>query len=220
MPRTGDETPTRPARRGRRPAGEDTRGLILDAARAEFADRGYDAASVRGIARRAGVDPALVRHYFGSKAELLAAGLVPGGVDPHAVIGGLAGGPRGTLGERLARTVLGLWDPPDGRARLRAVLSGTLSADPAARVFVDYLRTTVFGGLASALDAPDAELRVSLVASQVMGLLVARIVIGLEPLSSLSADEVAATVGPTLQVYLTGPLAVRPAGGQNSPHGE
>jgi AcrR family transcriptional regulator len=207
-------------RRGRRPAGEDTRGLILDAARAEFADRGYDAASVRGIARRAGVDPALVRHYFSSKAELLAAGLVPGGVDPRVVVGALGAGPRDAMGESLVRTVLGVWDPPDGRARLRAVLSGTLSADPAAGVFVSYLRTTVFGGLASALDHPDAELRVSLVASQVMGLLVARIVIGLEPLATMSVDDLAATVGPTLQTYLTGPLAVRPACRQNSPHGE
>jgi len=220
MPRTTDERSSPTVRRGRRPAGEDTRGLILDAARAEFAERGFDATSVRAVARRAGVDPALVRHYFGSKADLLAAGLVPGGVDPRAVVGAVAAGPRDALGERLARLVLDVWDTPDGRARLRAVLSGALSADPAAAVFVDYLRRTVFGSLAAGLDAPDADRRVSLVASQVVGLLVTRVVIGLEPLASLPADDVAALVGPTLQRYLTGDLAGSAVEEHYSSHGE
>ena len=217
----GDAGPSpQQGRRGRRPAGEDTRGLILDAARAEFAERGFDATSMRGVARRAGVDPALVRHYFDSKADLLAAGLVPGGVDPRVVVGAVAAGPRDAVGERLVRLVLSVWDTPDGRARLRAVLSGALSADPAAAVFVDYLRRTVFGSLAAGLDAPDADLRVSLVASQVVGLLVTRVVIGLEPLASLPADDVVALVGPTLQRYLVGDLAAGAAEGQNSSHGE
>ncbi|MGC5167597.1 TetR family transcriptional regulator [Luteimicrobium sp. DT211] len=215
-----DERPSGTARRGRRPAGEDTRSLILEAARAEFAERGFDAASVRAVARRAGVDPALVRHYFDSKADLLAAGLVPQGLDPRVVLGALGDGPTDTMGERLARLVLRVWDSEEGRARLRTVLSGALSADPAAGVFVDYLRRTVFGSIASVLDAPDADVRVALVASQVVGLLVTRVVIGLEPVASMSADDVAALVGPTLQRYLTGDLAGETVREDNSPHGE
>lgn len=222
MPRTPEDgpAPRAAAPRGRRPGGEDTRAAILRAARAEFARQGFDATSVRGVARAAGVDPALVRHYFRSKADLLAASLVPGGVDPAVVVGSVAAGPPDAMGERLARAVLGVWDAPEGRARLRSVLSGTLSADPEARVFVDYLRLRVFGGLAAALGVPDADARVALVASQVVGLLVVRVVIGLEPLASMSADAVAAHVGPTLQRYLTGPLAGASAPAQNSPHGE
>jgi len=220
MPRTTDERPSPTVRRGRRPAGEDTRGLILDAARAEFAERGFDATSMRAVARRAGVDPALVRHYFDSKADLLAAGLVPRGLDPRVVVGAVAAGSRDALGERLARLVLDVWDTPDGRARLRAVLSGALSADPAAGVFVDYLRRTVFGSIASVLDARDADVRVALVASQVVGLLVTRVVIGLEPVASMPADDVATLLGPTLQRYLTGDLAVGAVEEQNSSHGE
>ncbi|MFC8731886.1 TetR family transcriptional regulator [Luteimicrobium sp. NPDC057192] len=216
----GDVRPGQRRRRGRRPAGEDTRAAILDAACSEFAERGFDATSVRGVARRAGVDPALVRHYFDSKADLLAAGLVPQGLDPRVVLGALGDGPRDTMGERLARLVLAVWDTDEGRARLRTVLSGALSADPAAGVFVDYLRRTVFGSIASVLDAPDADVRVALVASQVVGLLVTRVVIGLEPVASLPRDDVARLVGPTLQRYLTGDLAVGVDEEQNSSHGE
>jgi AcrR family transcriptional regulator len=99
--------PDRPTRRtGRRPGRSDTRAEILAAARAEFAGRGFEGATVRGIARAAGVDPALVHHYFGSKEKVfLAAMEFP--VDPAAVIERVLGDPE-SAGEALARFVVGL----------------------------------------------------------------------------------------------------------------
>src|SRR3954451_713662 len=104
---SSDAGPTESMRpRGRRPAGGDTRGSILSAARDEFAERGYDGASIRAVARRADVDPALVRHYFSDKAELFAAGMVPAEVDPADLVARVTAGGVDGLGERLLTTVL------------------------------------------------------------------------------------------------------------------
>ncbi len=196
---------TEPRRRGRRPAGEDTRALILDAAKAQFAEHGYDRASGRAIARAAGVDPALVRHYFGTKSELFAAAFVPLGVNPMARVAELA--PQGpeALAEGLLRTALAVWDSPQGSKALRPVFAGLISADPKLRFFRDFLVQKVFGGAAKKLDVDHAELRVNLMASQVAGVLVAKVLLGLEPLASADHDTVVRIVKPTLVRYLTEP---------------
>ena len=116
---TGRPPPT--PRRGRRPAGEDTRGLIEEAARAEFAERGYDGTTLRAVARRAGVDAALVHHYFEGKADLFAQAVVLTRVNPGHVVAGLQG-PSDTLGDRLVRTFLSVWDDPVNGERLVAML--------------------------------------------------------------------------------------------------
>ena len=97
---------TTPARRGRRPAGEDTRGLITEAARSEFADKGYEGTSMRAVARVAGVDPALVHHYFEGKADLFAQSVVLTRVNPAVMVERVLDGPLDTLGDRLVRTFL------------------------------------------------------------------------------------------------------------------
>lgn len=194
-----------PRRRGRRPGGSDTRGEILAAARAELAQRGFDGATVRAVARRAGVDPALVRHYFDDKAELFAAAMVPAGVDPaHLVPALLAGGPDG-LGERLARAVLELWEDEQGET-FRALFAALGSSEPHLRAMAGFLGRQVFTRVGEALPGPDVELRVSLVVSHVAGLLVGRHVMRLPYLATLGTEQLAALVGPTLQAYLTGPL--------------
>jgi AcrR family transcriptional regulator len=194
-----------PRRRGRRPAGEDRRGDILAAARDEFARRGFDGTTLRGIARAAGVDARLVHHYFDGKDDVFAAAFeIP--VRPQDVVEPVvAAGPDG-IGERLARLFLSVWDNPPGRQRIVALLSASLTSEAGARMLREFLTREVVGRIVARLGTDDPELRASLVASQMMGLVVARYVVAIEPLASLEPDEVVELVGPTLQAYLTGPL--------------
>jgi len=195
-----------PRRRGRRPAGEDTRALILDAARAEFTEHGYDKTSGRAIARAAGVDPALVRHYFGSKGELFAAVFVPMGINPMKRIAQLA--PQGpeALAEGILRTVLAVWDTPQGRKRLRPIFAGLISADPKLGFFRDFLVGRILGTVVEHLDVDNAELRVNLMASQIIGVLVAKVLMEIEPLASADHETIVRIVRPTLVRYLTEPI--------------
>jgi AcrR family transcriptional regulator len=197
--------------RGRRPAGEDTRGAILAAARDEFAERGFDGASVRSVARRADVDPALVRHYFRDKSELFAAGMIPAGVDPAVLVADLAAGGLDGLGARLLTAVLGIWDQ-DGGVALRVAFAGLTAGEAQTGALTRYIGHEVLAHVAGMLPPPDQQLRISLVVSQVAGVLVVRHVLRLEPLATLPAPDVVALVGPTLQGYLTGPLDVGAAG--------
>jgi AcrR family transcriptional regulator len=192
-------------RRGRRPAGEDTRGAILAAARDEFAERGFAGASIRSVARRADVDPALVRHYFRDKSELFAAGMIPAAADPAAIAAGLLAEGVDGLGARLITAVLGVWEA-DGGVAFRVAFAGLTAGELRAEALVGYVGREVFGQVARFLPPPDQQLRVSLVASQMVGVLMARHVLRVEPLASLTVDEVAALVGPTLQRYVSGPL--------------
>lgn len=193
-------------RTGRRPGNPDTREAILTAARAAFADRGFDAASIRAIATAAGVDPALVHHYFGTKEELFRATVaIP--VDPAELVPRVLAGGRDEVGERLVRTFLAVWDSPVGTAAV-ALLRSAVSNQWTARLLREFLVTQVLRRVVEQLDLDPAEtpLRGALVASQIAGLAMMRYVIRLEPVASASPDTLAATIGPTLQRYLTGPL--------------
>ncbi|MBB5917692.1 AcrR family transcriptional regulator [Nocardia transvalensis] len=193
-------------RSGRRPGRPGTREAILDAARIRFAEVGFDNASVRSIAAQAGVDPALVHHYFGAKQQLLTAALdLP--LDPALIRDRIAAAPSDRIGETIVRTVLGIWDSPVGVhavAAFRSILGGT--NDPAlARAF---LLEVVLRDVRDRVDDPPGSgtARVLLAASQMIGLLVARKVVGVEPLASLTPDQLAVLVGPAVQRYLTGDL--------------
>jgi AcrR family transcriptional regulator len=196
----------RARRTGRRPGNPDTRQAILDAARTAFAERGFDAASIRGIATAAGVDPALVHHYFGTKEELFRATVdIP--IDPAQLVPVvLAGGPEGA-GERLVRTFLGVWDSPVGAAAV-ALLRSAVSSEWTARLLREFLVTQVLRRVLDQLDLDPAEvpLRGALVATQVAGLAMMRYVIRLEPVASADPEALVATIGPTVQRYLTGDL--------------
>src|SRR6187455_2304497 len=188
-------------RRGRRPAGEDTRAAIMDAARAEFSTRGYDASSLRAIARLAEVDPALVHHYFNGKAALFVESMsLP--VNPTSLIGTILAGPREHVGERLARTFFDIWDSPQGRERLVALVRSAVSNDDAARMLREFLAREVFGRVAVSLGVPQPDLRAGMAAAQLIGLAMMRYVMGFEPLVRASTDEIVALVAPTLQRYL------------------
>jgi AcrR family transcriptional regulator len=190
--------------RGRRPGAPDTRAAILAAARTSFAGKGYAGTTIRGIASVAGVDAALVHHYFGTKDDLFVAALeLP--IDPReALAPALVGGPEGA-GERVLRVFVGVWDDPRNTPVLVAFARSVL--DPSAEHllsegFLPVVLQPV--GRALGLDRPD--LRMSLVASQLIGIILGRYVLALEPLASLSADTVVTTYAPTIQRYLTGDL--------------
>jgi AcrR family transcriptional regulator len=191
-------------RRGRRPAGEDTRGLILTAARAEFGSRGYDGTTMRGIARAAGVDARLVHHYFDGKEELFV-GAVGFPARPQELLAAVLPGPPSELGHRLVRTIITIWDTPEGRDRVSALFSGALASDAAARMLREFVTRELLGRIASNLKMDRGELRASLAASHLVGVAVARVILKIEPLVSLDADELAQIVGPVVQRYLTDP---------------
>ena len=203
-------TPSRPPgqpgnlRRGRRPAGEDTRAEILDAARAEFSAKGYDASSLRAIARLAEVDPALVHHYFDGKAALFVEAMsIP--VNPLSLIDALLAGPREHVGARLAATFFDIWDSPEGRERLVALIRSAVSHEDAARMLREFLAREVFAKVALSMDVPQPHLRAGMAAAQMIGLAMMRYVIGFEPIVRASTEEIVALVAPTLQRYLADP---------------
>jgi AcrR family transcriptional regulator len=200
---TASRAPGHPgnARRGRRPAGQDTRTAIVDAARSEFSAKGYDASSLRAIARLAEVDPALVHHYFDGKAGLFVESMsLP--INPAFLIEAILAGPREEVGERLARTFFDIWDSPQERERLVALIRSAVSNDDAARMLREFLAREVFGKVAETIGVPQPHLRAGAAAAQMIGLAMMRYVIGFEPLVHASVDELVALVAPSLQHYL------------------
>ncbi|WP_181782761.1 TetR/AcrR family transcriptional regulator [Pseudonocardia pini] len=201
---TTEPTAREPRRRGRRTSGEDTREALLSAARREFNERGYDGATVRRIAERAGVDPAMVNHWFGGKGALFTASLeVP--VDPTVLIAGVVDGDPERIGERLVGGFLQAWDAAAG-GPLITLLRSVAGHPAAARMMREFVTSTILGPVAAAV-APDRQAeRMSLVAAQMIGIGLIRYVMELEPMASSDHASIVAAVGPTVQRYLTAPL--------------
>lgn len=194
-----------PGRPGRRPGSADTRGRIVGSARSAFAERGFEGATMRAIATAAGVDAALLHHYFGTKQQLFIASMeLP--VDMLAAVPVLMVGPRNGIGERFIQFVLAQWEQPSIRPLFLGIVRSA-STDPVAAAM---LRATLADGpllaIARALGTADAPLRATLAGSQFIGLVMARYVVGVEPLASADPETVARAVGPTIQRYLTGDL--------------
>jgi AcrR family transcriptional regulator len=191
---------------GRRPGNGDTRQDVLDAARECFATSGYDGATIRAIAAKAGVDPALVHHFFGAKTNLFAAAME---LPAPEVLPGLLDGEVDGLGERVVRTFLTLWEDPNTRSRFLAVVRSAVRYEAAATMLRSFLSREVLGVRAHNLDTPDADLRATLVGSQLIGLAMARYVVKMQPLASASVETVVAAYAPTIQRYLTGDVTSR-----------
>jgi AcrR family transcriptional regulator len=190
---------------GRRPGESGTRVAILQAARALFAERGFEGATIRAIAARAAVDPALVHHYFGSKEQLFTCAVeLP--VSPPRVLPALLADDVESVGERLVHLFITTWDDPDNRSVLTAILRTALVSPQSAGLVRQRLMDEVFTPLVAALGAPNAPLRVAFTASQLLGIAVARYVGRLEPVASMPATALAASLGPTIQRYLLGEL--------------
>ena len=191
-------------RRGRRPGRPDTKAAILAAAREAFAAAGFGGTTVRAIATAAGVDAALVHHYFGSKDDLFVAALaLP--VDPRAVIGAAVSGPVEDAGEKLLRAFLGVWDDPGFQPALLATVRRILEPGGDRLIREGFLPVVLIPvGEQLGLDRP--QLRMPVVASQVIGLILARYVVRVEPIASLDTETLVAIYAPTIQRYLTGDL--------------
>ena len=191
-------------RRGRRPGAPDTRAAILAATRSLFAAHGFAGTSMRAVAAEAGVDAALVHHYFGSKDDLFIAALeLP--VDPRVVVRPVIEGGVDDAGEQLMRLFVSVWDDEHTRTPLLALVRGILDPGGAQLVQDGFLRM-VLGPVGAGLGIDEPERRLPLVASQLVGLVVLRYVVGVEPLASMPAEDLVAVYAPTLQRYLTGPL--------------
>ena len=191
-------------RSGRRPGPTTTRDAIAEAARRQFAELGYDRATMRGIAGEAGVDAALVVRFHGSKDALFreVMALPPGVADAMA---GLADGPRATVGRRLAEVIVGMLEDP----RSRSVILGRIRSASTHPDAADLVRETVtrdVGRLAATLTDDEPETRAVLVGSQIVGLALARYIVRVEPLASLPAVDVIDYIAPTFQHCLVGTL--------------
>ncbi|GFM16184.1 MULTISPECIES: TetR/AcrR family transcriptional regulator [Mycobacteriaceae] len=195
-------------RPGRPPGASDTRDRILSSARELFARNGIDKTSIRAIATDAGVDPALVHHYFGTKTQLFAAAIkIP--IDPMSIIGPLREVPVDEIGHVLPSLLLPLWDSELGKgfiATLRSVLGGSNVAELS--MFRSFLQDVITAEVGSRVDDPPGSglVRVQFVASQLIGVVMARYILELEPFRSLPVTEVVETIAPNLQRYLTGEL--------------
>ncbi|MFI8926771.1 TetR family transcriptional regulator [Streptomyces sp. NPDC053474] len=198
-----------PRRRGRpsrtqTERGPATRETILDAARDQFSAHGYEKTSVRAIAKAAGVDSALVHHYFGTKEQLFAAAVEVSFAPALQAPAAIQDGPLDTVGERLTRFILGVWEDPATRTPLLAIVRSAVNNETAAAVFRRLVSAQLLSRIAGTLDLPDAQLRAELAAAQLVGIAMLRYVIQVEPLASADLEELVARVAPVVQGHLTG----------------
>jgi AcrR family transcriptional regulator len=202
------------AKTGRRRGNPDTREEILQAAREAFGQHGFDGASIRSIAAAADVDPALVHHYFGTKDQLFAA-CIQAPVDAAEVVRRVIEGGPERVGERLVASFLAVWDDPVTGPAAVALFRTALRHDWSARMLREFLTTQILRRVIAGLDLPadQAPLRTVLVAAQMLGLAGIRYVLKVPPLDTAPVDVIVATVGPTIQSYLTGELPAAAARG-------
>ena len=193
-----------PKRRGRRRGGADTRAALLEAASSVFIEQGYNGATVRSIAATAGVDPAMVNHWFGGKEGLFTAAVsIP--INPAEIIPRMLEGDPDELAERIVRQFLTVWDSAGGGGFI-ALLRSIATHETSVVMMREFITTVVFGRLVRALDADRPDLRAALCGTQIVGLGIIRYAIQLEPLASADHETVVGAIAPNLQRYLTGDL--------------
>lgn len=188
-----------------RPAddGADRRQAILDAAREQFAEKGYAAASIRSIARVADVDPALVHHYFGSKEKVFVAAMqLP--FDPAERLPAVLEGDLDGLAERLTRMFLGMWADPMFRTPMLGLVRSAFTSEQGATMLREFVGEALLGRVAQAASTagPVDPLRVQAAAAQLVGVVILRYVVRLEPLASASDEDLVALVAPVVHRYL------------------
>lgn len=200
-PRAKTKTP----RTGRRPGASSTQAEILKAARKLFLERGYQGATMRGIAAEAGVDASLIIHFFGNKLNLFSEA-VEWPFDPEEEMPKLFADGRRNVGRNLVALVLRIWDEQGTRSPILTLLGAAVNDSEAAEMLTEFIRHPLFAPLLERLGSDQPELRATLVSSQLVGLGLTRYILRLEPLASAKASEVIDLVGPNVQRYLTGKL--------------
>ena len=214
---------TKTARTGRRTGDSGTREAILDSARLRFAEHGYDGATIRGIAAGAAVDPALVHHFYGNKEKLFAAAMRLPAVPSEVIAAALAGGGGASPGTHLVAAVLAVWEDPAVHGVIIGLLRSAMNSEQAAGLLREFITDAILApvrALARADSPEDAAYRAGAVASQMLGLALTRYVLRIGPVAAASPADLAATIGPTIERYLTGdirpPLAEREKTGAES----
>ena len=205
--------PAVPRRRGPRSSAagsESTRQAILDAARDSFLARGFARTTIRGVARTAGVDPALVSYYFGSKGDLFGAA-VNLRAQASQEIATAINGDLLSAGPRLVRLSLTAWDDDADGATFRTLLQWMAADVRSPEAIQNYATEQIAVPMTEALEQSglsiaSAQERAALAGSQLVGLAMIRYVLRLEPIAGASIDHLVEVVGPTIQHYLTGPL--------------
>ncbi len=198
--------PTAPSRKrptGRRTGDSGTREAILDAAQELFAQSGYDATSIRAIASGAGVDPGLIRYFFGGKQELFAATMAQRTVIPATIAQALSGNPA-TLGRRVTDAYLGLWEDPGTRPILLGLFRSAMTTKEAAQMLIDALSARVRDD--TPLPAPDNPRTrgFALAATHLLGVAIARHIIKLPVIVDLTHEELVDMLAPEIQLHLAG----------------
>ncbi|MGB3438518.1 MAG: TetR family transcriptional regulator [Actinophytocola sp.] len=192
-------------RRGRRPGGADTREALVSAAREVFIEQGYDGATVRAIAGRAGVDAAMVNHWFGGKEGLFAEAVLKLPFNPQDIVEILVAAPADRVGDTIVRTFLGQWDASGGGV-FTALMRSVTSHDEAAAMLRDFFLKFIFKQVIGKFSPDHHDLRATLIATQIVGLGMVRYVARFEPLASAGIDTLAAAIAPTLQRYINGTI--------------
>ncbi|GAB2626333.1 TetR family transcriptional regulator [Streptomyces capparidis] len=209
-----EEVRSEPAARkrtGRRPGNTDSRRQILEAAQEKFAQLGYEGASIRSIAQEAGVDTALIHHFYVSKERLFIAA-VHDAVNPDQIVASVAGRRRALrgLGERLTRTYLGLWENESTRNQMRGIMRSAVTHEGAAQLLRRYFIEQVSLPIAESTGKSHPEVRAVLATSVLLGMAMTRYIVQVEPIDTMSSDDLVACVAPVLQRYFTGPLPMSP----------
>jgi AcrR family transcriptional regulator len=178
-----------------------TRSAILNAARAAFAETGFEGATIRDIARRAGADPALVMRYFENKEGLFARATAFDLRLPD-----LADVSADDLGARLVAHFLDLWESETSGGALTILLRSATSSREAADRVREIFAEQVESALKRAAPPGEFAVRAALVASQLLGFALCRYILGLPPAANMPRERVIATLGPTVRRYLVGPI--------------
>lgn len=200
--------------RGRRPGRPETRAQVLDVARRRFLAEGYQATTMRSVAADAGVDVALVSYFFGSKKGLFAAALALSANPAEILAHALPGEPT-RLPERVLRALLDVWEDPRRAGPLRVMISGAVTDPDVGRLVKEVFEREMIDRVADHIGGPRARMRAGAFVSQLAGLIFGRYVFALDPLATMTVDELIRYQAPGLRAALAGPDRRRPtrAGG-------
>lgn len=182
---------------------DDVKRAVVEAARAVYARQGYVNTTVKVVAAAAGVAPDVVRRYYASRDDLIAAAMrLP--FDPGTAIAQMLAPGLDGLGERLVRITLVMLDEPDTREMIASMVRDGAGAAKATARLREFLESVIIDRVAGVLGVPDARMRVTLATSYLVGVAGARYVMRMEPLASASEDEVVRLVAPAVQAALSG----------------
>ncbi|MGC4154351.1 MAG: TetR family transcriptional regulator [Propionicimonas sp.] len=191
--------------RGRRPGNSDTRATIMQAALALFSRDGYDKVSLRAVAREADVDPALIHHYFDSKAELFSRSVLDAELRPEAILERIITGPAEEIGRQAVREFIVAWQAPGAKDRFTAMFRAAVNDDGARRPLVEFLNREIFVKLAQSQGHANATVRANLAVSALLGLVMARDILEIPALTMLKEDALVHGLGAALQQHLVEP---------------